>query len=346
MSERAQSDSVLAMYGLLAGVARLGLPPLIDIPVVRTLRAAMVDRLARSYGVVLTHGARRILVDIEETATIRGNVTQGVRWVFERFVPGGRAVDAVNNVYRTYGAGLLLRRYFELHRTPADPVFSEIEAERVRAALRAGLALLDDFEDGDLNALIDLSSKRPADAPVAVYMIYNTPPFTVVVKQDSPIRSPRDLEGKTVGGPANDAALKLFPAYARLAKIDASKVNITNMAPNLREQMLMRGQVDAVFGFITTVTFSARAMGLDPAKDLRFIRYGDSGMDLYSNAVFFSRNFVRDNPKAVQGFLRALTRAMRDVIAGLPTDDSLAMLKGLLKELLLIMRLSLKMAKL
>lgn len=143
MSERAQSDSVLAMYGFLAGAARLALPPLVDVPVVRTLRAAMLDRLARSYGVVLTAGARRILVDLEETATIRGNVTQGARWVIERFVPGGRAVDAVNNVYRTYGAGLLLRRYFDQHRVPADPVFSEIEAERVRAALRNALALLE-----------------------------------------------------------------------------------------------------------------------------------------------------------------------------------------------------------
>lgn len=168
---------------------------------------------------------------------------------------------------------------------------------------------------GDLNAVIDFSARRPADAPLAVFMIYNTPPFTIVVKQDSPIRSPKDLEGRTVGGPANDAALRLFPAFARLAGVDASKVSISNMAPNLREQMLMRGQVDAVFGFVTTVSFSAKAMGLDPTKELRFIRYGEHGMDLYSNAVFFSRGFVKDNPKAVQGFLRALNRAMRDVIA-------------------------------
>lgn len=168
---------------------------------------------------------------------------------------------------------------------------------------------------GDLNALIDLASKRPADAPVAVYMLYNTPPFTLVVKQDSPIKSPKDLEGKTIGGPANDGALKLFPAFAKIAKIDASKVNITNMAPNLREQMLTRGQVDAAFGYVTTVSFSAKAMGLDPAKDLRFIRYGDNGMDLYSNAVFFSRSFVRENPKAVQGFVKALNRAIKEVIA-------------------------------
>ncbi len=168
---------------------------------------------------------------------------------------------------------------------------------------------------GDLNALADLASKRPADAPVAVYMIYNTPPFTIVVKQDSPIKTPKDLEGKTVGGPANDGALKLFPAFAKLASVNASKVGITNMAPNLREQMLMKGQVDAVFGYVTTVSFSAKAMGLDPAKDLRFIRYGDHGMDLYSNAVFFSRSFVKENPKAVSGFVKALNRAIKEVLA-------------------------------
>jgi NitT/TauT family transport system substrate-binding protein len=168
---------------------------------------------------------------------------------------------------------------------------------------------------GDLNALVDLAARRPADAPVAVYMLYNTPPFAVVVKSDSPIRTPKDLEGKTIGGPANDGALKLFPAFAKIANIDASKVTITNMAPNLREQMLVRGQIDAGFGYVTTVSFSARGMGLDPAKDLRFIRYGDHGMDLYSNTVFFSKSFVKDHPKAVAGFVKALNRAVKEVIA-------------------------------
>jgi NitT/TauT family transport system substrate-binding protein len=168
---------------------------------------------------------------------------------------------------------------------------------------------------GDLNALIDIAAKRPADAPVGVYMIYNTPPFTIVVKKDSPIRTPKDLEGKTIGGPANDGALKLFPAFAKVAKLDAAKVNITNMAPNLREQMLLRGQVDAVFGYINTVYFSAKLVGIDPEKDLRFINYGDFGMDLYSNAIVFSRGFVKENPKAVAGFLKALNRAINDSLA-------------------------------
>ena len=168
---------------------------------------------------------------------------------------------------------------------------------------------------GDLNALIDIAAKRPADAPVGVYMLYNTPPFTIVVKKDSPIKTPKDLEGKTVGGPANDGALKLFPAFAKVAKVDASKVNITNMTPNLREQMLLRGQVDAIFGYVNTVYFSAKLVGIDPERDLRFINYGDYGMDLYSNAIVFSRSFVKDNPKAVQGFLKAVNRAINESLA-------------------------------
>src|SRR6516164_8861487 len=110
---------------------------------------------------------------------------------------------------------------------------------------------------GDINALVELAAKKPEDAPIAVYVMFNQPPFTVAVKAESPIKSPKDFEGKTLGGAANDAALKLFPALCKLAKIDCSKVNLTNMQPNLREQMLMQGQVDGVFGYVNTIRFSA-----------------------------------------------------------------------------------------
>src|SRR6202521_4074378 len=97
---------------------------------------------------------------------------------------------------------------------------------------------------GDINALIELAGKKPEDAPIAVYVMYNQPPFTVAVKAESPIKAPKDFEGRTLGGAASDGALKLFPALCKISKIDCTKVKITNMQPNLREQMLMQGQVD------------------------------------------------------------------------------------------------------
>lgn len=168
---------------------------------------------------------------------------------------------------------------------------------------------------GDINAVIDFAAKRPADAPVAVYMMNNVSPFAIVIKTGSPIKTPKDLEGKTIGGPNSDAALKLFPAFAKAAGIDASKVSITNMAPNLREQMLLRDQVDGAFGYVSTIIFSSKLVGFDPDKDLRFINYADYGLNLYSNAIIFSRPFVSAHPTAVQGFLRAINRALKEVVS-------------------------------
>ena len=131
--------------------------------------------------------------------------------------------------------------------------------------------------------------------------MFNRPPFTVAVKADSPIKTPKDFEGKTLGGAANDGALKLFPAFCKITKIDCTKVNITNMQPNLREQMLMQGQVDGVFGYVNTIRFSAKLIGVDPDKQLRYINYGDYGMDLYSNAIIVSKKLVKEKPEGRRG---------------------------------------------
>jgi len=167
---------------------------------------------------------------------------------------------------------------------------------------------------GDVNALIELAAKKPDDAPIAVYVMFNQPPFTVAVKAGSPIKSPKDFEGKTLGGAANDGALKLFPALCKLTKIDCTKVNITNMQPNLREQMLMQGQVDGVFGYVNTIRFSAKLIGADPDKQIRFINYGDYGMDLYSNAIIAARKLIKDKPEALKGLVRAFNKGLIDCV--------------------------------
>jgi len=167
---------------------------------------------------------------------------------------------------------------------------------------------------GDINALIEFAAKKPDEAPIAVDVMYNRPPFTIAVKADSPIKTPKDLEGKTLGGAANDGALKLFPAFCKITKIDCTKVQITNMQPNLREQMLMQGQVDGVFGYVNTIRFSAKLIGVDPEKQLRWINFGDYGMDLYSNAIIVSKTLAKDKPEVVRGLLRAINKGLVDAL--------------------------------
>ena len=166
---------------------------------------------------------------------------------------------------------------------------------------------------GDINALIQFAATKPEEAPIAVYVMYNQPPFTIAVRADSAIKTPKDLEGKTLGGAAGDGALKLFPAFCKIAKIDCTTIKITNMQPNLREQMLMNKQVDGVFGYVNTIRFSAKLMGV-AEKDIRYIKYGDYGMDLYSNAIIVSKKLAKDNPAAVKGLIAAINHGLEDAL--------------------------------
>jgi NitT/TauT family transport system substrate-binding protein len=172
-----------------------------------------------------------------------------------------------------------------------------------------------DIGFGSLDSVIALQATRPAEAPVAVFQAYNRSPFVIALRSESPIKTPKDLEGRTIGGPIFDGALKLFPTFAKIASIDASKVTVTNMAPNLRAQMLMRSQIDGAFAFYTGIFMDTKLLGANPDSELRFIRYEDHGMDLYSNTIMVSKALTTQNPDVVKGFIRALNRGIKDAQA-------------------------------
>ncbi len=166
---------------------------------------------------------------------------------------------------------------------------------------------------GDINALIRFKAEHPDNGMKAVYMIYNKPPFVIVSLKEKGIREPKDLEGKVLGASANDAAFKLFPGFVGVTGIDDSTIEWQHMKPSLRQQMLVRGDVDAVAGYFITVKYGLENMGFD-SDNAHFMFYSDHGMDLYSNTIIFSGEILEEHPDAVAGFLRALNRAFFYVI--------------------------------
>jgi NitT/TauT family transport system substrate-binding protein len=168
---------------------------------------------------------------------------------------------------------------------------------------------------GDANAIIQNAATRPADAPLMVYMIYSKAPFALLVKADSPIKTIADIAGRKLGSPAGGAALKLFPLLAKKNNLDPTKVEVVNMAPNLQEQMLIRGDVEVSALFTATSYMNLVAIKQDPDKGFRWIYYSEGGLDLYSNGIMVSQKLARDKPEAVKGLVRAIARAMKDCIA-------------------------------
>ena len=168
---------------------------------------------------------------------------------------------------------------------------------------------------GDANAVIQSAAQRPGDAPVMVYMIYSKAPFALLTRAESPIKSFKDLSGKKLGTPPGGASFKLLPLMAKKNGIDYASINVLNVAPNLQEQMLLTGQVDTIAIFTATSYMNLVALKLDPDKDFRWISYADSGVDLYSNGVMVSGKLAKDKPEAVKGLLRAINRALQEVMA-------------------------------
>lgn len=167
---------------------------------------------------------------------------------------------------------------------------------------------------GDINALIRLAGTKPDEAPLCVYQMYNKPPFTVAVLSKSDIMTADDLAGRKLGGAANDGALKLFPAFANVAGLDTSEIEILNFKSNLREQMLKSEQVEGVFGYVNTIRFSAKLSGMNPDEDIRFISYGDYGMDLYSNGLIIPKAMAQESPDLVKGLVWAINKGVADTL--------------------------------
>jgi NitT/TauT family transport system substrate-binding protein len=168
---------------------------------------------------------------------------------------------------------------------------------------------------GDANAVIQNAATKPSESPLMVYMIYSRAPFALLTKAGSPVTTFKDLAGKKLGTPPGGASFKLLPLMAKKNGVDYAKIDVLNVAPNLQEQMLLQGQVDVIAIFTATSYMNLVALKLDPDKDFRWIYYADSGVDLYSNGVMVSQKLAKEKPEAVKGLVRAINRALKEVMA-------------------------------
>src|SRR5271156_5574452 len=168
---------------------------------------------------------------------------------------------------------------------------------------------------GDTNAVIQTAALKPGEGPLIVYMIYSKAPFALLTKATSPIMAVKDLSGRKLGSTPGGASLKLLPLLAKKNGIDPATIDVTQVAPNLQEQILIQGQVDVAAVFTATSYMNLIAQKLDPDKDFRWIYYADSGIDLYSNGIMASQKLAKEKPEAVKGLVRASNRALLETMA-------------------------------
>ena len=171
-----------------------------------------------------------------------------------------------------------------------------------------------DLGFADMAALMEFHANNPdsPNKPVAIMMVYNNTPASVMVLKKSGIKTLADLSGKKFGAPVFDAGRRAFPIFAKANNI--TNVQWTAMDPPLRETMLARGAVDAITGFTFTSLLNLEARGVK-AADVVVFPYADHGVKLYGNVIIATPKILKENPAAVKAFLLAFTQGVKEVLA-------------------------------
>ena len=151
---------------------------------------------------------------------------------------------------------------------------------------------------GDTTAVISV-----ARAPVTIIASHGGGEHRhrIIVKADSPIRSPRDLVGKRVAVSKGTSTYGGFLAWARAKKLDLSKVQVTDMKPEDMGTALLSGAVDAAVASEPTPSVMEEKGGRQLAT------LGGLGNN-YPILLVARNDFLRKHPEAATRFARAMTR--------------------------------------
>lgn len=165
-----------------------------------------------------------------------------------------------------------------------------------------------DLGAGEMSATLKFMAENPDSDLVIVAILEDTNQVAMTVLADGPIKKPKDIEGNTLAAPESDVGRQLFPAYAKFAGIDASKITWVSVAPELREPMLVQKRATGVTGNASSTALSLKRIGIDLPQQ-RIFFYRDAGLDLYLNCYVASRKFAERNPQALKAALAGLFRA-------------------------------------
>ena len=162
---------------------------------------------------------------------------------------------------------------------------------------------------GDLSALVSAQANDNIKVR-AITAYFRRPPHTWYVLGDSSIKTPKDLEGHTLGTTTGNSNWVLFPYFAQKAGIDPEKIKWVMMDGASLFPALLLKRVDAVSSFVMHEP-RLQKQASEQHQSVRRFPYAESGVDIYSLVLFAREDDIKNNPEPLKAFLRATVRGMK-----------------------------------
>jgi len=233
--------------------------------------------LTTSAAAVGTAAVGSTLLSVEALASGEFEINMQLGWLASNGLTG----EVVANKLGYYA-----KEGIKLNVTPGGPGVDGV------ASVAAGRAQM-----GQLSSSPSLMLARSAGIPVkCIAAGYQQHPFTYFSLAKDPIRTPKDMIGKTI---ATQPTAKIL-LRALLAKngIAESDVTVVNMGGDMNQ--LLTGQASAVTGWLTN-TNALKILGPDRVD----MKLWDTGIQLYANPYYVTDETLDKHFDVLTGFIRA-----------------------------------------
>jgi NitT/TauT family transport system substrate-binding protein len=164
----------------------------------------------------------------------------------------------------------------------------------------------DTFGMADSSSVITTAVKG-ADVK-SVMSLLNSTGFAVISLASTGIKTPKDLEGKSLAVSPGDPLGQLFRALAAHNKLDMSKISFVQVDPAAKVVAVLEKRADALLGGADDQFFLIKYRGQEPAA----LRYADHGANIVGMTILTTGDTIKNKPQLVRRFVRASVRSWEE----------------------------------
>jgi NitT/TauT family transport system substrate-binding protein len=165
----------------------------------------------------------------------------------------------------------------------------------------------------DSAAMMKLLGQYPDPSMKSYATLYAKQNSTIFFIQGGSIRTPKDLEGRTVATSTGSNEYLLFPVFAKANGIDPAKVRWKFVDPSVKTGLLLTGDVDAtsttLFGL---AQLQARAR---PEQRIGYFLYGDHGVPGDPVVIAGAESYAGSHAEAMKAFVGGSMEALKLALA-------------------------------
>jgi NitT/TauT family transport system substrate-binding protein len=158
----------------------------------------------------------------------------------------------------------------------------------------------------------EVAIARSIGTPVKmVAVVYQKQPIAVFSLQSgSNVTTAKQLEGLTLGSGSGSFTPKILQGFMTGKGLDPATLHVTDISPPARPSALITKQIPSIETFIMGKPGLERAAEGVHEKLQTFVPAND-GLQLYSNGIGVTEQYLSQNPQVVRGFVRAAMKGWK-----------------------------------